>query len=32
VEESTVVTVGASVTAQGAGPWGKLDEWLLAME
>ena len=32
VGENTVVTVGASVTAQGAGPWGKLDEWLLAME
>lgn len=32
VTEDTVVTVGASIQAEGPGPWGKLDEWLLAME
>lgn len=32
VAQGDVVTVGASVSAEGPGPWGKLDEWLLALE
>lgn len=32
VTENTVVTVGAHIAGTGEKPWGKLDDWLLAME
>jgi len=32
VQEGDEITVGAKVTCQGKGPWGKLDDWKLIAE
>ncbi|MBQ4073981.1 MAG: glycosyl hydrolase 53 family protein [Clostridia bacterium] len=32
VNEGDIITVGARITCQGKGPWGKLDDWKLIKE